>query len=436
MKAIYPTIGLVLLAWVSSVALAKGKAGELLEENRLKEALDFCEQADALSGDNKDNLWDCTWVYFYVNRIDLAEKLMDRLRPEFQDPQYKLLQALSLIKKKSYEKAIELVESVANDKKATAFEVKAWELKGMAYEENKNMGAAAFLYKTLVGDHPNSARAHWGLGRFYLERRDFVRAKNHFAETARLWPKYLPVRFALAKLALDQDDLKEADRWLLECYTLNKSDPGVLEQMGIYFEKKGKLDDAVKFWQRALSVKKDSAIAKSKLSIYITRLIDQLIEAKKLDEALALIDTSGALKDLPDMRLRRGQIRVRLGQYDLALKDLLKYVTTNKKNADAFRDLGVCHLNLKLEAKAQEFFLKSLELDPSNGMTYAWVAFVLEKNGELEKAREAWQKAVDLIKEPEELAKATRKLATIHEKIEKAKAKRKKEAKEKMEEEE
>jgi tetratricopeptide (TPR) repeat protein len=139
-----------------------------------------------------------------------------------------------------------------------------------------------------------------------------------------------------------------------------------------------------------------------------------MIDAKQFDQAMKELDTSGkVLNNDPKLLLRRGIIYRNLGKFEKAAGDLLAFVNMSPKDAQARRELGICYLNLKLNAQAMDNFSRAMELDPSNGMNYAWLAYVLEAQGKLLDAREAWQKALELLKDPKELERANRRLATI-----------------------
>jgi len=401
----------------------------LLQENRLDEAVTICRQFEVLSTNDNDNFLACSWVYLRTDRVDSADKLLERLKRNFALPEYQLLLALRHLKRKQYEEAKKILGSVSVEHKGTSIGITAQEVYAEYYEAVGQLDTAAFIYKQVVGEDAKRARSHWGLGRYYLARGDARRAITHLETTIRLWPKHLGSRFNLAVLYNSQDNLTEAAKWLAECYRLDRGDPGVLEQMGLLFEKKGMLSEAVKNWQRALEIKKDSALAKEKIALYAVQVIDNLIEAKKYKEALAQIESGGLINEQPKLLLRRGLIYKATGKYDKASGDLKAYLATNPNDAQANRELGVCYVNLKLIDQAGNFFQKAVTIEPENGFNHGWLAYVYESKGEFEAAREEWRKAVELFRDPNELSKATRKLAAIEKRLGKGKSKSKKKRK-------
>jgi tetratricopeptide (TPR) repeat protein len=411
-------LALILAYAGGGTATAERPARRLLEENRLDEALAVCRQFEVLSSYDKDNFTDCAWVYYRTGKIEAAEKLMDRLRANFSQPEFKLLAAYAHVARKEWEKARVALEALETETKGSGFGVRVTEVKAEFYEAKGSLDTAAFIYKDVVDKKPGSGVAHWGLGRYYLNRGDMNRAQVHLEKTAQTWPKHLASRYNLAVLAISRENDRDAAKWLAECYRLNKADAGVLEQLGALYERKGMLGEAIKYWQKALAINPKSQVANEKLNRYVTKLIDKLIDAKQFKEALEQIETMApAKKATGPILLRRGLVYRNLGKYDKAMADLLKYTNENPPDGLAFRELGICYVNLKLLDQAGANFLQATTVEPENGMNWAWLAFALEGKREYKKARDALRKAVERIREPEELTKAARKLASLEKKV-------------------
>jgi tetratricopeptide (TPR) repeat protein len=417
---------LAVASLLSLNAFGTSPVRSLLDENRLEDALPLCRQFEVLSSYDYDNLFACTWVYYRSDRTDSAEKLMDKLKNRYSLPEYQLLVAYGKMKKHKYDEARRIITSVSTDHKGTSIALTADELSAEIYEMQGQLDTAAFIYKHVVDDDNRRGRAQWGLGRYYLARGDNRRATYHLEQTTKLWPKHMGSRFNLAVMYLAQNDTADAARWLAECYKLNKADIGVLEQLGVLFEKKGDIREAVKQWQRAVELKPDTPLAKEKLSSYAANVLDNLIEAKKFHEALLKLENMKGIAEQPALLFRRGIVYRNLGKWEKGSVDLRTYLNSKPNDAVANRELGICYLNLKLPKQALTYFNRAASNAPSEGMNHAWLGYVLESEKQMEEASEEWKKAVDLLKDPQELEKATRRLAAIEKKMSKNSAKEKK----------
>jgi tetratricopeptide (TPR) repeat protein len=403
---------------VSVGAHAASPARTLLNENRLDEAAIICRQIEVLSTIDSDNFAACAWVFFRTDKAESAERFMEKLRKGAVTPEYQLLTAFSQLKKKNFDGTKNTLNALAEEHRGGNLGMAIQELNAEMYETMGQFDTAAFIYKQLASEDPTRARAHWSLARYYLSKGDIARAVTHLEATAKIWPKHMGSRYNLAVLKIQEGVLPEAARWLAECYKINRADPGVLEQLGLLFEKKGALADAVRYWQKAVALSKDTPIAKEKLGFYIIQAIDTLIEGKQFDKALAQLEAhSKNLGKDPNLLFRRAVIYRNLSKYDLAIRDLKAYRATAPDDAAAIRELGMCYVNLKLYDQAGSSFVRALELEPENGLNYAWLAYVLEGKGKLNDAREAWKRAVQYLTEPDELERARRRLAAVEKRM-------------------
>jgi tetratricopeptide (TPR) repeat protein len=397
---------------------AASPARVLLNENRLDEAAIICRQIEVLSTIDTDNFAACAWVFYRTDKDDSAERFMEKLRKGAVTPEYQLLTAFSQFRKKNFDAAKATLNVLSEEHRGGTLGMAIQELNAEMYETMGQFDTAAFIYKQLASEDPTRARAHWSLARYYLSKGDIARAVTHLEQTAKIWPKHMGSRYNLAVLKIQEGQLTEAARWLAESYKINRADPGVLEQLGLLFEKKGQLADAVRYWQKAVVLSKDTPIAKEKLAFYIIQAIDSLIEGKQYDKALAQLEAhSKNLGKDPKLLYRRAVIYRNLAKYDLAIRDLKAYRAVNPDDGGAIRELGMCYVNLKLFDQAGSSFTRALELEPENGLNYAWLAYVLEGKGKLADAREAWKRAVQYLTEPDELERARRRLAAVEKRM-------------------
>lgn len=397
---------------------AAGPIRVLLNENRLEEALQACRQYEVLAGYDSDILLSCTWVYYRLDKAESAEKLLSRLNNPASLPETPIISAYGKIRSAQYDAALTLLETAEKQNSGNKLAIVAQEVKAELFEARGQLDTAAFIYKQVVTNDSRRGRAHWGLGRYYLAKGDTRRATVHLTEVTQLWPRHLGSRFNLGVIYLGQDDLSQAARWLSQCYNLNRADVGVLEQLGNLFEKKGNIKEALKHWQKAIDLGSDSSGAREKLAKYLFQNIEDLLEQKKYSEALVKLDTLPAdVRSQARILLWRGTIYRNLGNYKRASGELLAYLQKDPDNARALRELGICYLNLELTTQALRSFEKAVAQDPMDGYAQAWLAYLLESKGDLEKAREHWNLAISQLKESQELEKAIRRVTAIEKKL-------------------
>jgi tetratricopeptide (TPR) repeat protein len=406
------------------------QASNLLRQNRLEEGVSLCRQVEGLSQYDQQTAFNCAWIYFRKDMAPAAEKIIEKFKKLASLPEYQLLVAFDYMVKKQYDRAKAILDTVQKEHAGKPAAITAEELNAELYElkdPKKGIDTAAFIYRQLINKANDRGRVSWGLGRYYLSKGDSRRAIQYLEETAVLWPTHVGSRYNLAMIYLAQvgeGSLNQAAKWLGEAYKLNKADPNILEQLGVLFEKKGLKAEAIKKWQKALELNKDLVLSKEKINEYFAEVLDNLIETKRFPEALKKIESAPKLvTEQPKYILRRAMVYRGLEKYEKALADFQTYLSSNPKDSVALREAGICYANLKLIDQAITFFNKSALEDPANGINFAWLAWGLESKGELMRARDAWRKAIDLLKDPRELEKATRKLANIESQLKKRETK-------------
>ena len=443
MKAVY-FLCVFLWSLGNKTWASAGLLKQLLQENRTEEAVPICRQYEILPSRDESVYFTCSWIYYRSYRPESGDVLLDKLKNSQALPEYQLLKIYSGVAKLL--KAPEVVKSLNPDQKSEyqeklkirineaqkemeTFIVKyksqpsgkmAQELNAEFYELKGQLEPAAFLYRGLIPEYPKSARAYWGLGRYYLAQGDLRRAKSYLEKTAELWPKHLGSRYNLALIAIVEGPSghKEAAKWLAEAFKLNRADVGVLEQIGVLLEANKKTAAAVKYWQRALELNPQAPIANRKLQQNLPYLVESLLEKKQWKEALSRIDSFAPEGEgkVDEFSLYRGICYRNLGEFQKAEKQLRPLVQLAEPNPILLRELGIVELNLKRTAEAIQLFERAKGLEKNEGTNFAWLGFAYEQQGEPLKALEAWSQAASLIKEPTELKRALEKVARLEQK--------------------
>lgn len=439
---------LILLSFAvipDSVLGAAALVRQLLDENRIEEAVPICRQYEVLPTRDDEVYFACAWVYYRTYRATAAETLLGKLKNAKSAPEYQLLQIYGSFAnhllppeevkkmdgatKQQYDdkvklriaEAQKLLEPFISTYKAAPIGKRAQELNAELYELKGQLEPAAFIYRGLIADNPKSARAHWGLGRYYLARGDFRRAKTHLEKTAELWPKHLGSRYNIALIYITEgtESYPIAAKWLTEAFKLDSADIGVLEQIGVVLENGKKIPAALKYWKRALELNPTASIALKKMEQYSDYVIDDLIAKNKWEEALAKIDslTVGSV-DPEKFNLQRGVCYRNLGEFKKAESYLRPLADSQvEPRSLVSRELGIVEFNFKRLDEAQKLFEKALSLDKNEPLNHAWLGFVFEAKKDYQAAMEAWNKAASLFKESADVKRALEKVVRLENKL-------------------
>lgn len=417
----------LLLCETSGLMMAEDKpispVKTLLNENRLDEASAICRQYEVLSTRDREDRFACAWVYLRNNQLDAAEKILEEQKSQAKTIDYQLLKAYSLSVQKKYDEAKKVFEAIAAANKGKAAGITAQELIAEIYDSQDKLTTAGFIYNIVLKEEPQRGRSAWGLARFYQSQNDIRRCIQYLELTTKLWPKHIPSRFLLAKInmSLGPDYVSEGFNWLKESYKLNKSNPEVLEEIGLFFERKNKIAEAIKYWQKAINVKPDLVVSNEKIKEYFSQSIHLLFESEKYEEVIEKLENHKGTSENLELVLLRGQSYRNVGKYAQAVTDLKVFLKTNPKHPLANRELGIAYLNQKLWDLAAETFSKAVAYEPSNALNYGWLAYVFEEKGDLIRAKEYWEKSLALFEDTSQREKAVRKIASLEKRIKKKK---------------
>ncbi len=406
---------------LTAAAVADTSLKQLVQENRIADAIPQCRHVESLQGVDNEQRMLCAWVFFRAGKAESGDRLLAMLQKGGSSPQIRLLNAFAKMQKKDYIGARAILAPMADEFKTGSIGAQVQETSAELYELQDQKDTAAFLYRQVAAEDPTRGRAAWGLARYHLSKNEIPKAKEFLEKTAKAWPKHVGSRYNLAVISLNENKFSESAKWLVESYKLDKGDPGILEQMGVLFEKRGKIKEATKFWQRALAIQKDSPLANEKLHQYAPEAINRLAQKKDFDGAIAQLDSTPESR-IPQKEIRKAILLRKSGQLDKSTALLTTFLKRRPKEGMAYRELGINALNAKNAKLARTHFQRAIGLEPKNGSNYAWLGFTLEGTKSYAEAKEAWKKAIELLSDPQEIEKAQRRLAALEAK---AKEKRK-----------
>ena len=119
------------------------------------------------------------------------------------------------------------------------------------------------------------------------------------------------------------------------------------------------------------------------------KLLDQFEKDNKYDEVIRLIDEI-ILKDpekASKLLFRKANALVNIKKYSQAITTLEVYVKScsNKEKIKSYVLIASCYMNLDNDEKAEEYLIKTLDVDPENDMVLKQLSYMAYINQDFEK---------------------------------------------------
>lgn len=228
------------------------------------------------------------------------------------------------------------------------------------------------IYRDILAQFPDSARAHFGLGRVQMMRGDREGAVESYETACRLYPEYGAAHYALALIYRDRNDRARARNHLNRYQQNPQSSPpledsylAVLDQRrlaavsylekGVGFESAGDIVEAIAEHERALELNPRLALAHVNLITLYGRL--------------------GKLEDAEEHY--RAVLRV------------------NPNFAEAHYNFGVVLFNRRELGEAAQAFQKAVEINPYYAEAHYNLGSLLEEKGRLDEASTHYRRALE-----------------------------------------
>lgn len=204
----------------------------------------------------------------------------------------------------------------------------AYQLLSLAndYETDGYVGKAIETYGLAVDADPKDAYLQRVLGRAFLRRRDYDRARDAFREAVSLEPAYLEAFQDLIAVSLAQDDPDAALGWLERA---------------------------------ALSVPDYAPIYEQLVAFYLV--------SDRHDEAITLLDD--LVEKFPQeawIPFRLGNLLRQLDRKDEALAAYGKALDLDDSLEDLWAEIGNLHYDLEAYGDAEDAFTRAIEQDPGD----------------------------------------------------------------------
>ena len=187
-------------------------------------------------------------------------------------------------------------------------------------------------------------------------------------------------RRAFSYFAMDQYDL--ALNEINEAIKLDSGKAGAYYLRATFYERMGKLEEALADYDKAIELKPDYSSAYEKRQellkimypnrdmldiVDLMQRADSFMENKNYNSAVEVYTKIlKAEPNYPEARFQRGRAYLLMKKYDLALTDYKKLIELNQNGDGAYNNRGWAYENLGEYDKALADYNKALELNPNN----------------------------------------------------------------------
>jgi tetratricopeptide (TPR) repeat protein len=418
-----------------------------IAQGRKPEAEAFLKQTKTDLPDNSAGYRMLGDYYFAIGDVDKAvDEYASLYRDHAADPLVKKNYIQLLILKNKLDEARKLNDEVL---KANGNDSEALIYKGQILTRQGKPSEAVEALQSAIKSDPNSGVAHYHLGIAFDLTGNPTRAESEWRDAIRLRPDLTDAYRALAAAAARKNDMQglaqnaeqiintqplspdgfllraaaetnrkqfpQAEQDIQKAIQLAPQSPAGYVQLGNLRQSQSKYSDAQKAFQQALD--KDPASSDA-----LQGLMNVFLSQKQTDQAISVanaqiakVPNSSAFHDLlgsalftkkdlqgaeaelkkaiqldrnnSDALVKLGQVQVAMGAIDQAIATWEQSIKDNPRDANFYVLVGEAYQTKGDAAKARQMFQKALDLQPENPLASNNLAYVmLEEGGNIDVA--------------------------------------------------
>ena len=366
----------------------------LSKEKDKKAALTVMKKLIAKRKNNPNALYAYSQLAFLVGDLDDAVKTIKKviqLQPEWTEAH--ILQSNIFVRQGDKAHAIEVLRQTVE---AQADNVKLRMFYARNLVDAKQFGEAANQFSLLTEDETLQHEARYALGLLTLQMNKPKQAAEYFLQLLEDKKRIAESQYYLAQSYELQNELEQA----VNAYKNVRDNQYNFEaqlRIAIILAKQGHIKEAR---VRLQNMSPDSL--DKELRVYLTEG-EILNTAKKYQEALELY--SEALHQLTDnnrLLYARALTAEKLGQIDLAIKDLTGIVNREPENAQALNALGYTLIDKTEQIeKGLEYIKKALKLEPDDPAIHDSMGWAYYRLGQYDEALKYLRRAFEKLKDAE-----------------------------------
>ncbi len=197
--------------------------------------------------------------------------------------------------------------------------------------------------------------------------------KTLWTSTAETSPRSFKAHNNLGNIYRDAGKLDEAIREFQQAITIYPDYCDAHNNLGLAYRKKGMLEEALSEYQEALKLNPQYAYAHNNLGVLYAR-------TNSLDLAIIEFEKAVACKpDYTDAHNNLGASYLQKRHYDRAIQAFLDAIKYNNRSIDAYYNLSVAYLNNKQPDRALDMAKTALSINPNHNDTHKLLKIIYER---------------------------------------------------------
>jgi tetratricopeptide (TPR) repeat protein len=264
------------------------------------------------------------------------------------------------------------------------------------YKRNELWRDPIRLWEDTVRKSPMSARAHNGLGAFYMDAGLLEKAIAEFKRALELNPDSVIANYNLGKVYREIGQLNKAIKHFSKALTFKTYySPQIYNELALVYKDKGDYEEAIKQFKNAIAINPSYRVAYFNLANTYSKI-------GKFQEAVSYYEKALRLKGdrvlLPEIYNNLGLVLSKIGRSDLAIETFEKGMSLFPSYMPYYANLGNEYIKLNDLDKAIDIFEKGLSIK-EEWYLYVNVSRAYASRGDKEKSRLALQKAIRLMRD-------------------------------------
>ena len=387
-----------------------GKAIDLRETGKYDEAIDLLLNQTKQSPTDPNILSVLSHCYILNDNLEQAKIYLDSAKDINPDiPLVGWNEARLFLKQNKVNEALAVAQRT---NKLFPDDVEGMGVLGSCLRVSGNFDESLKYLNKAIELNPNYAEPLIHRGLIYLTKKDNANALNDLEKAHHLKPHIKEIWDLLLNLKMEAKDFENTIALAQEMVRLDQVDEKIFATIALCNQHLKNYEDAVVFYNRALSIRPDYAEAYNNMG---TALRDQ----GKLDEAIEAYKKALAIKpDYPEVYSNMGVALKDQGQLDEAIEVYAKALSTKPDYAEAYNNMGNALNDLGKLDEAIAAFNKAISIKPEYAEAHNNMGIALKDQGKLDEAIAAYTKALSI---KSDFAEAYWNLSGTAEKISEAK---------------